>query len=350
MRKNMKKYFLTRLALALPVILLVSVFSFALVFLAPGDPAAQYRTLEMTDEEYEQLKTELGYNDPVIVQYGRWLGNVLHANMEAKYGLDKPEIEQYFTYMNNLLHGDFGVSTSSHTGVWPLIKAKLPATVGLMAASIVFSLLVSIPLGMLAGYFENSWFDRITNGLHYVAISIPSFWFAIMLIILFSLNLGWLPSSGMRTTGIHTFWDLARHAIMPVLVLSIGKISIYARYVRAATIQQLSEDYVLFAISKGASRGYILLRHVLKNCLLPVITLVGMNLGSLVSGAYIVETIFGWPGLGTTGMSAIYSRDYNMIMGTTMLSCLLLVGGNLLADLCYCLADPRIKAMRGDKR
>ena len=118
----------------------------------------------------------------------------------------------------------------------------------------------------------------------------------------------------------------------------------------SASIQQLSEDYVLFAISKGASRGYILLRHVLKNCLLPVITLVGMNLGSLVSGAYIVETIFGWPGLGTTGMSAIYSRDYNMIMGTTMLSCLLLVGGNLLADLCYCLADPRIKAMRGDKR
>ena len=320
----MKKYFLTRLALALPVILLVSVFSFALVFLAPGDPAAQYRTLEMTDEEYEQLKTELGYNDPVIVQYGRWMGKVLQ--------------------------GDFGVSTSSHTGVWPLIKAKLPATVGLMAASIVFSLLVSIPLGMLAGYFENSWFDRITNGLHYVAISIPSFWFAIMLIILFSLNPGWLPSSGMRTTGVHTFWDLSRHAIMPVLVLSIGKISIYARYVRAATIQQLSEDYVLFAISKGASRVYILLRHVLKNCLLPVITLVGMNLGSLVSGAYIVETIFGWPGLGTTGMSAIYSRDYNMIMGTTMLSCLLLVGGNLLADLCYCLADPRIKAMRGDKR
>lgn len=131
---------------------------------------------------------------------------------------------------------------------------------------------------------------------------------------------------------------------------SMNVLSIYARYVRAATIQQLSEDYVLFAISKGASRGYILLRHVLKNCLLPVITLVGMNLGSLVSGAYIVETIFGWPGLGTTGMSAIYSRDYNMIMGTTMLSCLLLVGGNLLADLCYCLADPRIKAMRGDKR
>ena len=320
----MKKYLLTRVAVALPVILLVSVLSFLLVFLAPGDPASQYRTLEMTDEEYEQLKTELGYNDPVIVQYGRWL--------------------------NKVAHGDFGVSSSSHTKVWPLIKAKLPATIGLMLASIVFSLVVAIPLGMLAGCFEDSVFDKATNALHYAAISVPSFWFAIMLIILFSLKLGWLPSSGMRTTGVHTLWDLTKHAIMPVVVLSIGKISIYARYVRAATIQQMSEDYVLFAISKGASRAYILFRHVLKNCLLPVITLVGMNLGSLVSGAYIVESIFGWPGLGTTGMSAIYSRDYNMIMGTTMLSCLMLVLGNLIADVCYSFADPRIKAMRGDKR
>ena len=320
----MKKYLLTRIAVALPVILLVSVLSFLLVFLAPGDPAAQYRTLEMTDEEYEQLKTELGYNDPVIVQYGRWL--------------------------NKVVHGDFGVSTSSHTKVWPLIKAKLPATVGLMLASIVFSLVVAIPLGMLAGCFEDSVFDKVTNALHYAAISVPSFWFAIMLMILFSLKLGWLPGSGMRTTGVHTLWDLTKHAIMPVVVLSIGKISIYARYVRAATVQQMSEDYVLFAISKGASRAYILFRHVLKNCLLPVITLVGMNLGSLVSGAYIVESIFGWPGLGTTGMSAIYSRDYNMIMGTTMLSCLMLVMGNLIADVCYSFADPRIKAMRGEKR
>lgn len=320
----MKKYLLTRVAVALPVILLVSVLSFLLVFLAPGDPASQYRTLEMTDEEYEQLKTELGYNDPVIVQYGRWL--------------------------NKVAHGDFGVSSSSHTKVWPLIKAKLPATIGLMLASIVFSLVVAIPLGMLAGCFEDSVFDKATNALHYAAISVPSFWFAIMLIILFSLKLGWLPSSGMRTTGVHTLWDLTKHAIMPVVVLSVGKISIYARYVRAATIQQMSEDYVLFAISKGASRAYILFRHVLKNCLLPVITLVGMNLGSLVSGAYIVESIFGWPGLGTTGMSAIYSRDYNMIMGTTMLSCLMLVLGNLIADVCYSFADPRIKAMRGEKR
>ncbi len=320
----MNSYLLKRVALAIPVVFLVSVFSFSLVFLAPGDPAQQYRTVDMTDEEYEQLKTELGYNDPVIVQYGRWLGRVLE--------------------------GDFGTSTSSHAEVWPLICSKLPATVGLMAASIVFSVLASIPLGIVAGYYEGSVFDKVMNAIHYVAISIPSFWFAIMLIILFSLQLGWLPSSGMRTTGVDSVVDLAAHAAMPVLVLSIGKISVYARYVRAATIQQLHEDYVLLALSKGAGTWRVLSRHVMKNCLLPVITLVGMNLGSLVSGAYIVETIFGWPGLGTTGMSAIYSRDYNMIMGTTMLSCLLLVAGNLIADLCYSLADPRIKMSRGERR
>ncbi len=319
----MNSYLLKRVALAIPVVFLVSVFSFSLVFLAPGDPAQQYRTVDMTDEEYEQLKTELGYNDPVIVQYGRWLGRVLE--------------------------GDFGTSTSSHAEVWPLICSKLPATVGLMAASIVFSVLASIPLGIVAGYYEGSVFDKVMNAIHYVAISIPSFWFAIMLIILFSLQLGWLPSSGMRTTGVDSVVDLAAHAAMPVLVLSIGKISVYARYVRAATIQQLHEDYVLLALSKGAGTWRVLSRHVMKNCLLPVITLVGMNLGSLVSGAYIVETIFGWPGLGTTGMSAIYSRDYNMIMGTTMLSCLLLVAGNLIADLCYSLADPRIKMSRGER-
>ena len=319
----MKNYIIKRLLFMIPVLLLVSIFSFSLVFLAPGDPAAKYRTQDMTEEEYEQLKTELGYNDPIIQQYGRWLAKVLK--------------------------GDFGISDSNKAEVLPLIVKKLPATIGLMSASIIFSLLVSIPLGMLAGFKQDSLVDRGVCFLSYLGLSVPSFWFGIMLIVLFSLNLGLLPSSGMRTTGVDTLWDLIMHGIMPVIVLSIGKISIYVRYIRSETIKQLSEDYVLNAIAKGASWSYILLHHVLKNCLLPIITLVGMNLGSLVGGAYIVESLFGWPGLGTTGMSAIYSRDYNMIMGTTMLSCLVLVIGNFLADLCYSLADPRIKAFGGKR-
>lgn len=319
----MKKYILKRILFMLPVLLLVSVFSFSLVFFAPGDPAAQYRTQDMTEEEYEALKTELGYNDPILIQYGRWLGQVLQ--------------------------GDFGVSTSHKAEVLPLILKKLPATIGLMSASILFSLLVAIPLGMWAGCKPGSIADKFISFLSYLGISVPSFWFGIMLIVLLSLKLKLLPSSGMRTTGVDTLWDLCKHAIMPVIVLSIGKISIYTRYVRSETIKQLSEDYVLSATAKGASRGYILLHHVLKNCLLPIITLVGMNMGSLVSGAYIVESLFGWPGLGTTGMSAIYSRDYNMIMGTTMLSCVVLVLGNFLADLLYTVADPRIKTYGGKR-
>ncbi|MCQ2554991.1 MAG: ABC transporter permease, partial [Clostridia bacterium] len=318
------RYIINRILLLIPIMLGVSAIIFTLKTFTPGDPARQILGNNATEEQVDAKREELGLNDPVLVQYVRYVAGVCH--------------------------GDFGISTSSHTQVWPLIKAKMPATIGLMAASIIFSLVVAIPLGMLAGCFENSKFDRIANAFHYVAISVPSFWLAIMMIIVFSLKLHWLPSSGMRTTGVNSIFDIIAHGIMPVIVLSAGKISVYARYVRAATIQQLSEDYVLFAISKGASKVYILFRHVMKNCLLPIITLVGMNMGSLVSGSYIVETIFGWPGLGTTGMSAIYSRDYNMIMGTTMLSCFLLVFGNLLADLCYSFADPRIKAMRGEKR
>lgn len=319
----MNKYILNRILFFIPIILLVSVFSFALVFLAPGDPAASYRTSDMTDEEYEALKTELGYNDPIIIQYGRWA--------------------------NRILHGDFGMSTSNKTLVLPLILTKLPATVGLMGASILFSLAVSIPLGMIAGYKKESLADKLITVFSYLGISIPSFWFGIMLIVFFSLKLSVLPSSGMRTTGVDTAFDLIKHGIMPVIVLSIGKISVYARYVRSETIKQLGEDYVLSAIAKGASNSYILFHHVMKNCLLPIITLVGMNMASLVSGAYIVESLFGWPGLGTTGMFAINSRDYNLIMGTTLLSCVILVFGNFMADLLYTVADPRIKTFGGKK-
>ena len=225
----MKKYIISRVLFFIPILFIVSLFSFALVFLAPGDPAASYRTPDMTEEEYEQLKTELGYNDPIPVQYGRWLWRVLH--------------------------GDFGMSTSSKTRVFTLIMQKLPATVGLMGASILFSLAVSIPLGMLAGYRQGGVFDRIVSFFSYVGISIPSFWFGIMLIVLLALRLHWLPSSGMRTTGVDTFADLAAHAVMPVLVLSISKVSVYVRYVRSETIKQLSEDYVLSAIAKGAGNG-----------------------------------------------------------------------------------------------
>lgn len=179
---------------------------------------------------------------------------------------------------------------------------------------------------------------------------IDSFFLAclMVMIIVFSLKLRLLPSSGMHTIGVDSAWDTIKHLIMPAFTLCIGNLATFTRYIRSNTIGQLEEEYVLTAKSKGTSKGKILFRHVLKNCLLPIITLIGMRLASLVVGSFIIESIFGWPGLGTLGMSAIQSRDYPMIMAYTMLSGTILVLGNFLADILYAFADPRIKQGMGE--
>ena len=220
---------------------------------------------------------------------------------------------------------------------------KLPNTIGLMGAALILSVLVAIPLGLLAGYYKNHWIDNIISGISYLGISLPAFWFGIMLIIIFSLNLGWLPSAGMHSIGTTSTGDLIRHGILPTIVLSVNNTAVFVRYIRSNTIEQMEEEYVMTAVSKGVPKKQVMKGHVLKNCLLPIITMVGMNFGTLITGSFIVESVFGWPGLGTLCMSAINSRDYTMIMGITMLSCTVLLIGNFLADILYGFADPRIK-------
>lgn len=317
----MKRYIIKRLLQVIPVIILASILSFAMIYLAPGDPAEFYRTPNMTDEDMEIVRENMGLNQPISVQYVKWV--------------------------KQILKGDWGYSIHNKRKVTTQIIEKLPATLGIMGASIIFSLVVAIPLGLIAGSKKNTLVDKIISVLNYIGISIPEFWFAILMILLLSLKLKLLPGSGMHTTGEDSFGDIVKHAIMPILALSISKISIYVRYIRANVITQMEEDYVLTARAKGTSEKKILFQHVMKNCLLPIITVVGMNLGSLVAGSYIVETVFGWPGLGTFGITAIRTRDYPLIMGTTMLSCIVLITGNFLADICYYMADPRIKVEGG---
>lgn len=317
----MKGYIVKRLLQIIPVIILTSILSFAIIYMAPGDPAEFYRTPNMTEEDMEIIRNNMGLNRPVPVQYIKWV--------------------------KNILKGDWGYSIHNKKAVTSQIAEKLPATLGIMGASILFSLVAAIPLGLLAGSKKDTVIDKIISTLNYVGISIPEFWFAILLILLFSLKLKLLPGSGMHTTGEDSFLDIVKHAIMPMLTLSVGKISIYVRYIRANVITQMEEEYVTTAIAKGTSEKRILFGHVMKNCLLPVITVVGMNMGSLVAGSYIVETVFGWPGLGIFGITAIRTRDYPLIMGTTMLSCIVLIMGNFIADICYHFADPRIKTEGG---
>lgn len=313
----MKSYILKRVLQLIPVVILVSILSFLISYLAPGDPMDMYAMGEMTDQQLEELSIALGLNGGVVERYLGWLTNVLQGN--------------------------WGKSVIQYQPVTKLIGEKLGNTFLLMGTSLVLSIVISIPLGLWAGMRKNKLADNVISFVSYVGISVPSFWIAIVLVIIFSLKLKWLPNIGMRTTGVHTTWDLIKHLILPSVVLSLSNTATFTRYIRSNTIAQLEEDYVLTATAKGLSRVQILFGHVLKNCLLPIITLVGMNLSNLVTGSFIVESIFGWPGMGTLGINAINSRDYPMIMGFTMLSCLLLVFGNFLSDILYSVADPRIK-------
>ena len=315
----MKKFVLRRFAQMIFVWILVSIFSFSIVYFAPGDPLYIYMTPgatghKMTDEELDRMRESLGLNGNVVEQYMSWAGKAARGNLGISINNKRPVLDQ--------------------------ILEKLPCTAGLMGASLVLSLVLAIPLGLIAGTHKNKLADNIISGLTYLGISVPAFWLGIMMIIVFSMTFKFLPGSGI---GVNSAWDVIQHGIMPALVLSLNNMAVFVRYIRSNTIVQLEEEYVLTAVSKGAGKKRIMYGHVLKNCMLPVITSVGSRLGTLVTGSFIIESVFAWPGLGTLGMSAINNRDYLMIMGITMFSCTMLLLGNFLADILYGFADPRIK-------
>jgi peptide/nickel transport system permease protein len=321
----MKDFIIKRLAQTLLVLVFVSMFAFSIIYFSPGDPLYLYTSpavssYKMTEEQLNDMREALGLNGNVAQRYVNWAGK--------------------------MLKGDWGLSISNHQPVKTQILDRLPNTIGLMGAALLLSILISIPLGLLAGYYKNRWIDNIISGISYLGISLPAFWFGIMLIIVFSLHLSWFPSAGMRTIGVNSAMDVIRHGVLPVIVLSVNNTAVFVRYIRSNTIEQKEEEYVMTAISKGVPKMRVLRGHVLKNCLLPIITMVGMNFGTLITGSFIVESVFGWPGLGTLCLDAINSRDYTMIMGITMLACMVLLAGNFLADLLYGFADPRIKQGR----
>lgn len=317
----MNNVLVRRLAQLVPMLFFISLISFLLVKLAPGDPVQAYITPRMNPEDIERIRQSLG--------------------------LDKPLFMQYLLWLKNVLHGDLGYSLIYHRPVLTMIAERIPATLGLMGASLIMAMILAIPLGLLAGAYKHRWLDHFLNMFAYIGISVPIFWFGILLITVFSVQLNWLPSMGMRTIGAEDSWlDVVRHAILPCIALSFYNLSTYVRYIRSNTITQLSADYVQTQLAYGATRRSILFRHVLKNVLLPVITLFGISFGELVVGAYVTESVFSWPGMGLLGIQSITSLDYPLIMAMIMLSSTMIIVGNLVADLLYRVADPRIKALR----
>ncbi|WP_219835125.1 ABC transporter permease [Paenibacillus sp. R14(2021)] len=316
----MRQLIVRRLLQSVPMLFFISLVCFALVKAAPGDPVLSFVTPNMHADDIERIRHNLGLDQPGYVQYGIWLKDSLTGNL--------------------------GYSLVNHRPVMPQIVERLPATAGLMGASIALAVLLSIPLGLLAGSNRNRWVDKLVNLLAYIGISVPLFWLSILFIYFCSIKLHWLPSLGMHTIGKKGALDVIKHAILPCSVLTISFLSVYVRYIRSSAISQLKEDYVQIQYAFGSAKRTILFRHVMKHVLLPVITLLGMSLGDLVTGAIVTEAVFSWPGIGSLGVTAVRGFDYPIILGITLFASILLIVGNLLADILYGIADPRIKITR----
>lgn len=315
----MKKYIIKRILQSIPILFIVSIISFLIIYMAPGDPVNSYISADMTPEDINNIRENLGLNKPIYIQYIIWL--------------------------KNILLGDFGYSLVDFRPVGQEILTRIPATFLLMGSSLLLSMVIGISLGLISAYYKDTIIDKTISIISYIGISTPVFWFALVLIIIFSVKLGILPSVGMRTPGNSSIIDVLKHLIMPTIVLSYGNASVISRYIRNNAIQEISKDYVKTAKAKGLKSYTIYKKHILRNILLPIITILGMSIPNLIGGAFITETVFGWPGMGRMGINAINSLDYPIIMAITIISSILLILGNLLSDILYSIADPRIKVV-----
>jgi peptide/nickel transport system permease protein len=318
----MGQYFLRRLVISIPVLLFVTLIAFALVNLAPGDPVTSMinpiTRAEMGPEWVEQRQAALGLNRPVIYRYGIWLKEVLQGNL--------------------------GYSLIGGQSVASQIGARIGPTLLLMASAIILGTIIGIPLGMYSAIRPNSGADYLLTILGFLAISTPIFFLGLAMMYIFAVHLQWLPTSGMRTLGKpESTRDLIQHMILPVTALALVHIPLVMRYTRASMIESLRQDYVTTARAKGLREQSVIVRHAFRNALIPLITIVGLSLPELLSGAVITETIFQWPGMGLLAMRAVNARDYPLVLGVILVTACMVLLSNLISDLCYAIADPRIR-------
>ena len=312
----MLRYVVARLIQTVVLVFLVTVATFALISFAPGGPAILYES-GMGQAEMEEMKRILGLDQPLYVQYVRWLGNVLR--------------------------GDLGMSLTLTRPVASLIRDRLPATLLLSGTALIFAATVGITLGVIAGLKRNSPIDHALTLISFIGISMPSFWYGLMLIIVIASTWKLLPAGGMTTPGDGSARDVVRHLIMPALVLGTIYTVEIVRYTRSSMITVLRQDYVRTARAKGLAENLILFRHVMRNAALPIVTVLGLLLPRLAAGAAVTEQVFAWPGMGQLAVRAAFQRDFPTIMGVTMIVSVVVVLASLLTDILYAYLDPRIR-------
>ncbi|MCU0576222.1 MAG: ABC transporter permease [Desulfobacterota bacterium] len=322
----MLRYLIRRLAILIPTFIGITLVCFAVIHLAPGSPTDLQTQMnpDITPQAIEQLNKH--------------------------YGLDKPLTVRYLLWMKNLARLDFGNSISSDARpVWEKIKERLPITIYINISSMIIIFMAAIPLGVVSALRRGSVLDRSITIFVFIGFSVPGFWLALICMDLFGVRLGWLPISGIHSAEyaglsiLGKIADTTRHLFLPVFISAFGSLAGMSRYMRSSMLEIIRQDYILTARAKGLPERTVIYKHAMRNALLPVITILGLSVPGLIGGSVIFESIFAIPGLGKLFYEAIMMRDYNMIMGSLTIGAVLTLAGNLIADICYSIADPRIR-------
>ncbi|WP_375449634.1 ABC transporter permease [uncultured Devosia sp.] len=311
-------YVLRRLLGAIPLLLGISVILFSIVHLAPGGPLDMY--------------TE----NPAVSQQAL-------DQIAAAYGLDQPVPVQYVLWLKSMLVGDWGYSIRTGRPVLTEIVLRLGPTLELGGLALLISLAIAIPLGIISASRRGSRLDSTLTLASFAGISIPVFWLALLLQLLFSVQLGWLPSAGYKSIGGGDVMDRLSHLVMPAAVLSLATVASWSRFIRSGMIDVLNQDYIRTAYAKGRSERGVVLLHALRNAMIPAVTVIAVDFATVISGAVITETVFAWPGIGRLFMESMDGRDYPMLMGLMMMGSLGIILANIIADLAYAALDPRIR-------
>jgi peptide/nickel transport system permease protein len=316
----MTRYVVRRLLQAIPTFLGITVIAYAVIRLAPGDPLSVFEDARgVTAEQVAELRKSYGFDRPLPVQYVEWLGKAVRL--------------------------DFGRSFQTHLPARDIILERVPATLQLSLSALVIGLALGIPAGLWAGINRGRWPDQVVRVFAVVGDAVPTFWLGLLSIVLFAVELRWLPAGGILTLGASPFdmGDRLRHLVLPALVLATGFLAIFARYMRTEVLEILGQDYIRTARAKGLRELVVVYGHALRNALIPIITVLGGSLPALLGGAATTEFVFSWPGMGRLAVDAAYARDYPVVMGLVLIAAALIILGNILSDVLYAVADPRIR-------
>ncbi|MEW6047754.1 MAG: ABC transporter permease [Bacillota bacterium] len=314
----MTRYLVRRIGIMLPVLVGITFVNFLIINLAPGDAVDLMINPTMSEADRMARRQALGLNDPFVVRYARWL--------------------------RELVTGNLGFSFTTYEPVAHRIAERLGPSLLLMGSAFLVGYAVAIPLGVLSALRPYSWVDYATGFLSVAGVSLPTFFVSLATIYVFALKLGWLPTGGMYTLGTEPTWsDLARHLVLPAAVLALANVGLVLRLTRSSAMEALRQDYTRTARAKGLPERRIIFRHVLRNSLIPVITMAGLQFPALIGGAVITEQVFQWPGMGSLTIQAILSRDYPTLMAINLLAAIAVLAGGLLSDVLYAVVDPRIR-------